>query len=120
MGWKLAKAVRDAGLSGTLSDRARLALDHMAWTARDQATLDSAAAEYWEGSYHLGQYLLGLASEDACYKAADRALRELRRAGLIEPIQTKGGRRVVRWRILVGHLWAPRKAVDNSPPGGLF
>ena len=120
MGWKLAKAARDAGLAGLISDRARLALDHMCWTARDHATQDSPASEYWEGSQHLGRYLLGIATEDACYKAADLALGELRRAGLIEPIQSKGGRRVVRWRILVGDMWHPSKAVDNSAREGLF
>lgn len=120
MGWRLAKAARDAGLSGTLSDRARLALDHMCWTARDLPTDHQPAAEYFAGSVDLGGFLLGMASEEGQRKAADRALKELTAAGLIEPITRKGGRQKAHWRILVGGFWAPAKAVDNSLSDELF
>lgn len=120
MGWRLAKAARDAGLSGTLSDRARLALDHMCWTARDFPSQDQASAEYFAGSASLGFYLLGISSEEAQYKAADRALKELAGAGLIISTSGKGGRHKAKWRILVGGLWAPAKSVDNSMSEELF
>ena len=37
MGWKLAKAIHRASLGGQITDRARLALDYMAWTCLDDA-----------------------------------------------------------------------------------
>lgn len=108
MGWKLALEARNLGLSGALSDRARLALDHLCWTARDHPNATQAAAEYFEGSVALGAYLLGLdATDEGKRKAADRALRELVDAGLIEPLNVRGGHRNLRWRILVGDRWAP-------------
>lgn len=114
MGWRIALAAREAGLAGSLSDRARLALDHMCWTARDVPSDTQPSAEYFEGSAELGRYLIGLdASEEGYRKAGDRALKELADAGLVQRLSIKGGRRKVHWRIVVGGRWAPAKAVDN-------
>lgn len=117
MGWRLALAAREAqqaGTAGALSDRARLALDHMCWTARDVASDTQPSAEYFEGSAMLGRYLIaGAASEAGYQRAGDRALTELEAAGLVAKINIKGGRRKVHWRIIIGDRWAPAKAVDN-------
>ncbi len=104
MGWRLAKAAHQAGLAGTLSERARLALAHICWTARDVSTPTQPAGEYFEGSGHLGRFLIGPGvTEEGYRKAGDRALKELHQAGLIEPISSRGARRTIRWIITINH-----------------
>ena len=120
MGWKLAKAIHRASLGGQITDRARLALDYMAWTCLDDARPGEPAAEYWGGHPAITAALLGLdaVGTDAGHKAAQRALRELVDAGHIERIADGTGATRARYRILLGDRWTPAKPVDNPPSGG--
>lgn len=122
MGWKLAKAAYQAGLAGTISDRARLTLDHMCWQALDTPDHDGAAAEYWGGHLAISACLIGLdgTGNNTGRQAAKRAIAELIDAGLIEQSRKGVGKHRAVYRILVGDRWAPAKAVDNSQDEGLW
>ena len=122
MGWKLAKAARDAGLAGLVSDRARLALDHMCWAALDNASENRSAAEYHGGHNAIAAALLGLDyTENAGKSAVRRALAELTREGLIERIGAGVGIDRAVYRIEVGNRWAPpTPPVENSNQDGLL
>lgn len=117
MGYKLANAAYEAGLAGVISDRSRLALDHMCRSARDVANQTTPAAIYTGGYVSLGMHLLGFekGGSDAGKTAAKRAIRELVDAGLIELVRRSGAGQSAAYRILLG-------AVDNSAqdplPGG--
>jgi len=119
MGWKIAKEVHRAALAGVVSDRARLALDYMAWTCLDDPRAGEPAAEYWGGHPAITSAILGLdeIGTQAGRKATQRAIRELIDAGLIAQIDAGRGVLKARYRILVGDRWAPAKPVDNSLPG---
>ena len=116
MGAQIAKAAWRAGLADRgLTDRARLALDHMCWLARDTPSEEQPAAEYWGGHVSIGMALLGL--EKGGTKSGQNAVRlavaELLAAGLIEKIEGGTGRHRTRYRILIGNKWAPARPVDN-------
>lgn len=120
MGWKLAKAAHEAPLAGNISDRARIALTTMCWTALDDPRNGDPAAEFWAGRQMIAAALLGIneAGTDTGNKAAQRAVRELIQAGLIERIRDGRGTTHARYRILIGGRWAPAEPVDNSPEWG--
>ncbi|MDO5677481.1 MAG: hypothetical protein Q4G35_08255 [Propionibacteriaceae bacterium] len=121
MGWKLAHSAHKAALTH-LSPRARLALDYMCWTALDVARKDQAAAEYWGGHLGVAACLLGLdeAPTNKGTVAAQRAIKELLEAGVIEQIRAAAPRRNAAYRILIGEFWKTKQPVDNSTQGALI
>lgn len=78
-----------------LSDRARLVLLHMAYSAKDTSSNGHAAGTYWAGHATLIVSVLGLDPDELdrlklenAEKMIQRAVRELRLAGAISTIAT--------------------------------
>lgn len=116
MGYKLANAAYEAGLAGIISERGRLALDHMCRHARDVASKDTPAGIYLGGYLGIGMCLLGLekGAGDAGKTAAKRVIRELTKAGLIELYRGAAQGRNAEYRILIGGDLNGSHPVDNS------
>lgn len=124
MGYKLSNAAYETGmnLAGTLSHRARLTLDHMCRLARDVDSRDQKAGIYYGGYNAIAMCLMGLekGGTEAGNKAAQRAVKELVNAGLIELSRRSGPGRTAEYRILIGGDLNGSKPVDNSLQGTLL
>lgn len=120
MGSKLAHAAHYQALGGTITDRARLVLNHMCWASFDDPKEDRASAEYWGGHITLGEvvYGFGNGSTDTARQAIRRTIKELIAAGLIEKLRDGDGRDRTVYKVLIGGRWKPSKAVDNSHLNG--
>lgn len=120
MGSKLAHAAHYEALGGTISDRARIVLNHMCWASFDDPKPDRASAEYWGGHIVLGEVLMGhnQGGTDGARRAVRRAIKELLDAGLIERLREGDGRERTVYKVLVGGRWKPARAVDNSGLNG--
>lgn len=101
-----------------LTERARLALAHMALVAHDTGTPNSRRACWWEGLDVLMLKVLGLTPHEltnaeykTAYRKIQRVIKELKDAGAIEVIEPgrRGHNAVYRL-----HPDGPLEAVDNS------
>lgn len=121
MGYKLANAAYELQLGGVISDRARVALDHMCRHARDVANEEIEAGVYNLGWQTLAICLVGVVKggSEAGRKSATRAVRELLDAGLIEQVKKAGLRQTASYRITFGGELNGHQPVDNSAQDGL-
>lgn len=114
MGAQLVSAALDPHWA-TLSPVARIVLVKMALTAKDKATTQQPAGEYWGGYAPLIAALRGdipdarTPERDAADQQIKRAIRELRNAKAVEPIDTATGRTRSRYRLTL----TPSQPVDN-------
>lgn len=104
-----------------LSDRARLVLVHMAYTAKDSTSNGHAAGTFWAGHSALIVGVLGLDPDslsgpelEAAQHKIKRAIQELKQAGAITLTSTATRGRTAVYRVHPDRFPGVYEPVDNS------